>query len=217
MTFASSVATLLLLVPSIVLPAVWQPSEPAVAGCRRGADLPAQFPFDAFVLRAEVMEPVLPLEPESTEAWVVRVELAQPVFVPESRRRFDLLLHNDDCSFVSRQQLIDLFVSGDTLEIAAFAAPAASRAPLLLAAPVRWVRLMDENTSREIDTPFEYFAALLDLEGREDDSHRALGMRRIANYLETEDQFDAVLDAYIDGKRLKKQLRSVYRSLHPSD
>ncbi len=190
------------------------PAGPAVpAATCRDSTLPAEFPLDSFVFRAEVIEPVLPLggDEEHATSWVVRLEVREQVHVPEPRMRVDLLLRDPGCKSLSRQELIDRYVAGDVLEIAAFRSSTGGRG--LLEAPADWVRLRDENVSAAIQTPFEYFAALFRLEGVANDNERLGTLRSIAKYLDDREVYDQVVDNYLESRYLRKQMRSLYDAI----
>ncbi len=176
------------------------------------AGLPATFPLDVFVFRAEVIDPVVDLS-EPSGAVGVRVELSEPVHLPQPRKSFVLDLFGVDCQRVERQQLIDRFRSGDELEVVAFPRPGGGA---VLESSFEWVRFVDENVTRGIDTTAEYFTALLALDTKEDESERIVLLRSLAEYVTDSEAYQRILKAHLKNRSLRRQLTKVHKVLAES-
>lgn len=203
-----------------VLSLVFAAAAPGLEVCadNKLPQLPLRFPFDSYVLRGVVIEPVLPLGDASPAGggWVLQVEVTTPVHLPETNRRFDVQLFDADCIGVSRQALIDRFATGDEIDLVAYPAAntsVAERSPHLLLAPSDWMRLSDESLLPGVQTPFEYFAALFRIEYLATDVERISPLRSLAAYVVDEERYSELLRMHLRGRQLRKQLKAVHKAL----
>lgn len=172
----------------------------------------ALFPQDVYVLRGFVTEvAALPAEDDGAYQLEVQNEGSVHLPVPTSRYVVTVEITDEDCSVrpMTAPEMRDRFAVGDEVKIVAHAVAGSRRS---LVAPFERVALvMAEAGERNyIKNTFDYYEALLELDGRFHDHDKFSLLSQMGRYLDSRDDFERLLEEQIRQRRLRRQLLVLY-------
>lgn len=202
-------------------------AAPVIGSTRAGETVCAvapetvRFPADVYLFRGVVEEPLL--RGNRDGEWVLRLRVLEPIHLPETLALFDIVPHklDDDCSPRpwTRREMIDGFVSGDEVKVAAYPTGELSPigSPQLASIAMQGIVLLAGRSAggvTEIRDSYDYLWALHRIEKELEDIEKVGTLTAIGRWIDDRAAFASLLDAQLTRKRLRSRLLGLHDRYH---